>query len=52
MKRLPLLEGWHLLKGGNVVVLYHLSASEIWPVKRGGFVGWGLIMGALLYSIL
>jgi hypothetical protein len=24
------------LEGDNLVVLYYLSASEIWPDKRGG----------------
>jgi hypothetical protein len=35
------------LKGDNLVVLFYLSATEIWPDKRGG----GLSHGGQLSSI-
>jgi len=31
--------------GGNLVVFYYLSVSEIWPDRRMAFDGSGLIRG-------
>ena len=30
------MKGWPLMEGDNLVVFYYLTASEIWPDKRGG----------------
>ena len=59
LRRKPLLEGKSVLKdyrgggasleGDNLVVLYYLSASEIWPDKWVVFSGSGFIREGLLY---
>ena len=36
-----------LSEGDNLLVFYYLSASEIWPYKRGGL---RLIKGGLMYN--
>ena len=40
MKKSGLIQGILSLEGDNLVVVWYLSASEIWPDKRGGGGGY------------
>jgi hypothetical protein len=42
-----LIREWPLLSETNLVVLFYLCASEIWPDKRGV-----LMKGGLLYIVV
>jgi hypothetical protein len=52
VKKVALLEICPLLRGQlNLVILYYLSVSDIWPDKSVAFGGSGHIRGWLAYNI-